>query len=248
MDSSAPSCNLETDDRELYRPETSGADSGLALAPADLFRLSDRPWLLIEEGFNLAREQEVESLFAIANGYIGNRGSLAEGTPLSAPATFLAGVFEHSSKPGSIPQLMILPDWTGVRVWIDDQPLSMREGEILEHRRILDFARGILWRKWGHRDKDGRITRLLAFRLASLADRHLLLQSVIVCAENYSATLRFESSIELPASLLAVPSAGWKARRSAERPNVLPLALKTPGRDVEIAFGAGSQLLTSNTN
>src|SRR5215475_10747814 len=117
MDSSAASCNLETDESELYRPETSEADSALArLAPAALFRLSDRPWLLIEEGFTLAREQEVESLFAIANGYIGNRGSLAEGTPLSAPATFLAGVFEHSSKPGSVPQLLILPDWTGVRV------------------------------------------------------------------------------------------------------------------------------------
>jgi len=241
--------SVETDETTLYRPEAGEADSSLArTVPEALFRISERPWLLVEEGFTLAREHEVESLFAIANGYIGNRGSLAEGSPLSAPATFLAGVFEHSNKPGSIPQLMILPDWTGVRVWIDDQPLSMREGEILEHRRILDFARGILWRKWRHRDKDGRITRLLAFRLASLADRHLLLQSVIVCAENYSATLRFESSIELPASLLAVPSAGWKARRSAERPNVLPLALKTPGRDVEIAFGAGSQLLTSNTN
>src|SRR5215467_7022133 len=144
------------------------------------FRTSDPEWLLLDEGFTLTREHEIESLFAIANGYIGNRGSLAEGSPLSAPATFVAGVFEQHNTPGSIPELMVLPDWTGVRVWIDDQPLSMREGEILEHRRILDFARGILWRKWRHRDKDGRITRLLAFRLASLADRHLLLQSVIV--------------------------------------------------------------------
>ncbi|HVO59311.1 MAG TPA: glycosyl hydrolase family 65 protein [Terriglobales bacterium] len=246
MDFAAPSYKIETGDTVLYRPEAcdSCSTEPRITLPATLFQISERPWLLVEEGFTLAREHEVESLFAIGNGYIGNRGSLAEGSPLSAPGTFLAGIFEHCDKPGSVPALMTLPDWTGVRVWIDDQPLSMQDGEILEHRRILDFARGILWREWRHRAKNGRITRLLAFRLASLADRHLLLQSMIVSGENYSATLRFESSIEVPPS--ALPSPSWKARRRPERPNVLPLALKCPGTDVEIAFGAASQLLTSS--
>lgn len=248
MDFAAQSYKIETGDTVLYRPEacdTCSTESRITL-PATLFRISDRPWLLIEEGFTLAREHEVESLFAIGNGYIGNRGSLAEGSPLSAPATFLAGIFEHLDSPGNIPQLMTQPDWTGVRVWIDGHALSMQDGEILEHRRILDFARGILWREWRHRERNGRITRLLAFRLASLADRHLLLQSMIVSAENYSATLRFESSIEVPPSALPSPSPAWKARRRPDRPNVLPLALKCPGTDIEIAFGAGSQLLTSS--
>jgi trehalose/maltose hydrolase-like predicted phosphorylase len=247
MDFAAPSYKIETGDTVLYRPEAcdSCSTEPRITVPATLFRISERPWLLVEEGFTLAREHEVESLFAIGNGYIGNRGSLAEGSPLSAPATFLAGIFEHPDKPGSIPQLMVQPDWTGVRVWIDDHPLSMQEGDILEHRRILDFARGLLWREWRHREENGRITRLLAFRMASLADRHLLLQSMIVSAENYSATLRFESSIEVPPSALPSPSPPWKTRRSPERPNVLPLALKCPGTDIEIAFGAASQLLTS---
>jgi kojibiose phosphorylase len=40
-------------------------------------RTRDPHWLLVDEGFTLAREHEVESLFAISNGYVGNRGSLA---------------------------------------------------------------------------------------------------------------------------------------------------------------------------
>ena len=51
-------------------------DSEAAVQPSQL-RTSDPQWLLIDEGFTLAREHETESLFAIANGYVGNRGSLA---------------------------------------------------------------------------------------------------------------------------------------------------------------------------
>jgi Glycosyl hydrolase family 65, N-terminal domain len=94
----------------------------------------------VSRGFTLAREQETESLFAIGNGYIGNRGSLAEGSALSSPATFVAGVFEQADAPGSVPQLMVLPDWTGVRIWIDRQPLSMQRGEVLEHRRAAECS------------------------------------------------------------------------------------------------------------
>ncbi len=218
-------------------------------ASARLATLAELPqdsrWTLIEDGFTLAREHEVESLFAIANGYIGNRGSLAEGTPLSAPATFVAGVFELEDKPEAVPGLFTLPDWTGIRAWVDGQPLSMEQGQVLEHRRILDLRHGLLWRQWRHRDPNGRISRILALRFASLADRHLLLQSAVFTAENYSAEVRFETCIELPPNVTAVgPPEEYKVRRAATRPNVLPLALRSPGTGITVAFGATSQLIT----
>ncbi|MFB3812796.1 MAG: glycoside hydrolase family 65 protein [Terriglobales bacterium] len=233
------------------RAEPSSADAPGRLAqtePPEVMALAelsrDPAWVLIEEGFTLAREHEVESLLAIGNGYVGNRASLAEGTPLSAPATFVAGVFEHDPKPGGVPGLFILPDWTGVRAWIDGHALSMDQGQILEHRRILDLRHGILWREWRHRDPSGRITRILAFRFASLADRHLLVQSVVFTPENHSGEVRFETCIELPPAVLAVgPPEEYKVRRSATRPNVLPLALRSPGRNITVAFGAASQMV-----
>ena len=218
-------------------------DSEAAVQPSQL-RTSDPQWLLIDEGFTLAREHETESLFAIANGYVGNRGSLAEGSPLSAPATFVAGVFEQFDTPGSVPELMVLPDWTGVRIWINREPLSMQQGDVLEHRRILDFRRGILWREWRHRDPAGRITRVVAFRLASLPDRHLLLHSVSLTPENHNSVIRFESSMEADRAV-SVLAPEWRARRDSARPNVLPLGLVVPGRDTTVAFGLTSQLLHS---
>ncbi|HKS72245.1 MAG TPA: hypothetical protein VJQ82_03550, partial [Terriglobales bacterium] len=209
-----------------------------------LHRTSDPAWLLVEEGFTLAREREIESLLAIGNGYVGNRASLAEGSPLSAPATFAAGIFAHSSPP-SVPELLVLPDWTGVRIWIEGQPLSMQEGRVLEHRRVLDLRQGVLWREWRHCDPNGRVTYLTAFRLLSLADRHLLVQWLVLRPENYGGRVNLVSSIELAPHLSPFVPADWKTRRAAERPNVLPLALHTPGRDHRIAMAVASQLLAS---
>jgi trehalose/maltose hydrolase-like predicted phosphorylase len=218
-----------------------GDSAAASVMPAPL-RSRDPNWLLVNDGFTLGREHEIESLFSIANGYIGSRGSLAEGCPLSAPATFVAGIFEELNVPGSVPQLMALPDWTGVRIWIDDQPLTMQQGQVLEHRRILDFRRGMLWREWRHKDPKGRITRIVTFRLASLADRHLLLHSVALTAENYSAVIRFESSMQATAAEVSFLAPEWKARKDAERANILPLALRVPGRDTRVVFSLTSQL------
>lgn len=210
----------------------------------DLRRSSDREWLLVEEGFTLAREREIESLLAIGNGYVGNRASLAEGSRLSAPATFAAGVFTQA-KEASIPELLVLPDWTGVRIWIEGQPLSMQEGQVLEHRRILDLRQGVLWREWRHRDVNGRVTYLQAFRLASLSDRHLLLQWLALRPENYAGKIELETAVELAPQLEPVLPAEWKTRRGAERANVLPLALHTPGRQHTVALALASQVHTS---
>jgi trehalose/maltose hydrolase-like predicted phosphorylase len=220
-------------------------DASRARRDVSIERTIDPRWLLVEEGFELGREHEIESMFAISNGYSGTRGSLAELSALSSPATFVAGIFQQLDIPGSVPELMVLPDWTAVKIWIDHQPLSLDQGEILEHRRILDLHRGMFWREWRHRDPSGRITRIVAFRLASLIDRHLLLQSVALTAENYSSTVQFESAIEAAPGVASLPAPDWIARSSSARPSVLPLALRAPGRDATIVFGFTSQMLNS---
>jgi len=230
----------------LHGPEWHRADGLEPSTVHNLVRTSDPRWLLIDEGFTLAREREVESLFAIGNGYVGNRASLAEASALSVPGTFVAGIFTHPTGPGAVPQLMVLPDWAAVRIWIEGRPLDMGEGQVLEHRRILDMSQAVLWREWRHRDPNGRVTHIMSARLASLADRHLLFKSLALRAENYSGIVQFESALELAPQLEPFLPEDWKTRRSSERPNVLPLALRTPGREhTAIAFGVASQLLSS---
>ena len=153
----------------------------------------DDTWRLVEDGFTIAREHELESILAIGNGRLGSRASLAEGSALSAPATFVAGLFDD--QPGLTPRLASLPDWANLSLTIEGVALRLDSGRILEHRRIADFKQGLLWREWRHADAAGRITSLRGFRLASIADRRLLLQSVTLTPENYSGGLRVDRNM-----------------------------------------------------
>jgi trehalose/maltose hydrolase-like predicted phosphorylase len=168
---------------------------GLPVAPT-----VDPAWILVEEGFTLAREHELESLFAIGNGYAGSRGSLAEGSALSAPATFLAGVFD--SEAGSVPGLVPTADWTRLSAAIDGHPLRLDQGHNLEHRRVLDMRQGILWREWRHQNAGGEITRLQMLRLASLGDRHLLLQCATLTPENYNGRVFIDAALTSTVTLV----------------------------------------------
>jgi hypothetical protein len=59
-------------------------------------------WLLIEEGIDPAREHEIESILAIANGYLGVRASIAEDGRFSHPSTFIAGISNASANDAGI--------------------------------------------------------------------------------------------------------------------------------------------------
>jgi kojibiose phosphorylase len=162
------------------------------------FTVSPTPdplWRIEEAGFNLAREHEIESLFAIGNGYLGSRGSLAEGSPLSDPATYIAGVFDTGAE-GAVPELAAAPEWMRLDVRIDGRQFRLEGTDCLFHKRILDLRQGLLWREFACRPDGGGLLRSGGYRLASLADRHLLLQSAWVRAGEGGARLRLRVMVE----------------------------------------------------
>src|SRR5262249_49949703 len=153
----------------------------------------DAAWVIEEPGFDVAREHEIESLLAISNGYVGTRGSIAEGTSVSRPATFLAGAFEPSRDLAPLPELVILPAWGSIRVEIEGQLIDVENTELVYHRRTLDMQRGLLLRDTECRLPSGHVTRLRTVRVASLAERHVLLEGIEVTPQNFSGLVRIEA-------------------------------------------------------
>ncbi|BBA33246.1 HAD-superfamily hydrolase, subfamily IA, variant 3 family protein [Methylocaldum marinum] len=159
----------------------------LAEAGAFHFHPTDDPlWRIEEVGFNLAREHEIESLFAVSNGYVGSRASLAEGSALSNPATFIAGVFDTNTaaQGDPVPELAAAPDWMQLSLLTSGREFRLEEGNFVWHRRMIDMYHGILWREFDYRTEAGGLIHVRACRLASLADRHVLFQSIQLDAEN----------------------------------------------------------------
>lgn len=199
-------------------------------------------WRLVEDGFTLAREHEIESVFTIGNGNTGTRGSLEEGSRLSAPATFVAGVFTTPAVPGSIPELFTFPNWVGLKIFANGSALNVEECELLEHRRILDMRQATLCRDLRVRDSRGRITRFTSLRAASLVDRNLLLQRVVVTAENYCLRLDVETRFELGSGIRTASVPGWEAEIDPRYPNLLPLSLVLPGGKIAAGFCVATQM------
>lgn len=202
---------------------------------------SDPSWFLEEQGFNLAREHEIESLFTVANGYIGTRGSLAEGSSLSSPATFIAGIYDIDPD-WSLPELAVAPDWMRVRGRINGHDLRLEGSQTFLHKRVLDMRQGILWREWRPEDPEGRVGEIRALRLASLADRHLLVQRVWFTSENFSGNLVLETHIQPAPNLPGRMELLYE--RKVERPETFArlLPLRTANTGVSVIFVAASRI------
>jgi trehalose/maltose hydrolase-like predicted phosphorylase len=214
-------------DREPTREPGGVAGPSRASVDLPLAPSKDPGWLLVEERFAPLREHQIESIFAVANGFVGTRASLEEASPLSRPATFVAGVYVDALERG--PALAVLPDWARLAIIVDGEGLSMASGQVLEHCRMLDLRQGVLWREWRQQDPSGRITRVRLIRLASLADPHVLLQSVAVTAENYYGR------IELRAGF---PALGGRCER--ETPTRDAATAVVEARETLVAMAAGS--------
>ncbi|MGE5358752.1 MAG: glycoside hydrolase family 65 protein [Bacteroidales bacterium] len=193
----------------------------------------DRLWTIEDDGFALAREHEVESVLATGNGLLGIRASVAEGCSLSDPATFVAGVYDVEPTWNGIPGLLVLADWTDLGISVEGTPLSLESGEMVEHRRVLDLRHAVLWRDWVHRDADGRVTRVRALRFASLADRNLAVQRVVVTPDNYTGIIRLDSRLAFAAA---------RIRRWSTAPTSLPRptmrVLSSDGQPDSVVSGA----------
>lgn len=201
----------------------------------------DEGWLVQVSGTDLAKERELESVFAVGNGYLGTRAALAEHhATASSPATFLAGVFDALPSSSAVPELAVAPDWARLKVFVEGRELVLEAASTLSHRRTLDLKQGCSWREWRHRDPAGRVTLLRGFRLASLDDRHLGLQALEITPENWSGRLEVDVAVVPPSGLVAgLPVARPRMIFAGAGPAEAPLYQTAEGR-VTMAVASAS--------
>ena len=158
--------------------------------------VDDPLWRIEVTGHDRLRERELESWLTVGNGRTGTRGSLEEAGAESNPAVYVAGVYGHAPDGTSGPMLLRGPLWISLDPHLADTPVCLEDGEVVEHRRILDLRHGLLFRIWRQRLPDGRVVDFRSVRFASLADRSLAaMRAVVHSAEG--VPLRLDGEIRL---------------------------------------------------
>ncbi len=140
-------------------------------------------WELREDSLDLGRLAAQESLFTLANGHVGVRGTLEEGEPVGLSGTYLAGFHETRplpyaesayGNPEESEVVIGVHDGTLVRLLVDDELFDVRYGELLAHERVLDMRAGTLTRSAHWRSPAGREVKVRSTRLVSFTQRAIL--------------------------------------------------------------------------
>ena len=150
-------------------------------------------WLISEDGWSPGHAKYLETIFTLANGYLGVRGSTEEGMPEELPGSYLAGVFNQAAdEPTELPNI---PNWIGIRVTADGRQVTHQKGSLLSYHRTLDMKRGVLVREFRVK-RQGRITRVKTERFVSKSDPHVAGIRYSITPENYSAHFVIESALD----------------------------------------------------
>ncbi|WP_429977540.1 glycoside hydrolase family 65 protein [Microbacterium sp. NRRL B-14842] len=152
------------------------------------------PWRLIETRYS--EEGVGETLFSVGNGYLGLRGNHIEGRGAQEHGTFINGLHEtwpirHAEQAygfAEVGQTIVnAPDAKVMRLYVDDEPISLDDADVREYARTLDMRTGVLERRVVWETPSGKRVRMRDQRLVSFEERHLAVLRLEVVVENANA-------------------------------------------------------------
>ncbi len=155
----------------------------------------DDGWTVTCTNSDPKHRRYLETIFTVGNGHVATRGACPEltGREHSRPATYVAGLFEHSSDPMQPPRLLTLPDWTSLTVQRDGEEwpgTDLVDG----WRAVMDLKRGLLVRTFQWIGPGNERTKVRVARFASMTHPDLLCEQWDLTPLNWSGTLTFRST------------------------------------------------------
>ncbi len=174
----------------------------LHLLPPDAYPVD--PWRLVESRFTPELLGRTETLFAVANGYLGLRGTHEEGRPAAQHGTLVAGFHETwpieyaetaygLAKTGQT--IVDVPDPSTIALAVDDEPLFLPTAHLRSYERSLDFRAGLLERRLLWETPAGKQVQVVSRRMVSLEHRHLAVMTYEVTVLNADAPVVLTSRL-----------------------------------------------------
>ena len=172
--------------------------------PVDRHRFPPDAWGLRETRYDAADLGRSETLFAVANGYLGMRGNVEEGRDSFAHGTFINGLHEtwpirHAEEAygfARVGQTIVnAPDAKILRLYVDDEPLLLTVADLHQYSRVLDFRDGVLRRELVWQTPSGKTVRVRSSRMVSFTERHLAVMTYEVTVLDADAPVVVSSQV-----------------------------------------------------
>ncbi|TQJ31346.1 alpha,alpha-trehalose phosphorylase [Microbacterium sp. SLBN-146] len=154
------------------------------------------PWRLVERSYSGEDAGVTETIFAVGNGYLGLRGNHVEGRHSYEDGTFINGFHEtfpirHAEQAygfAEVGQTIVnAPDPKVMRVYVDDEPISLDVADVREYERSLDMRDGVLRRRVVWMTPSGKEVLIEDERLVSFDEKHLAVLRLQVTVLNADA-------------------------------------------------------------
>jgi alpha,alpha-trehalose phosphorylase len=162
------------------------------------------PWRIVEKQFYPRFLEQAETIFTMANGYLGMRGCCEEGTPVFENGTYINGFFEtwpicygeeaHGfAKEGQT--IVNVTDSKTIKLFVDDEPFVLPDADLVDFERVLDMQAGTLDREALWEMRSGKRVAIKSRRLVSYERRHLAAISYEVTVLNAEASVDISSEM-----------------------------------------------------
>lgn len=160
-------------------------------------------WSITYYDYVPEKEKTRETLLTVGNGYFGTRGAMEE-TDVgnhNYPGTYIAGLYNRliskvDDRDVENEDFVNCPNWLKVQFNLNfDSPVDINQIKILEIERKLDLKTGLFSRMMILSDENGRQTKIVSRRFASMDNPHLAAMTYEITPLNYSAHFTFQTGI-----------------------------------------------------
>lgn len=164
------------------------------------------PWTIVETGFDPHYQRVSESIFSLANEFMGVRGYFEEGY---SGDHLLGSYFNHLYEmmdirhdqlfKGLISQgaaMINAVDWLFTRLWLDGEQLDLAKSKFSGFSRKLDMRQGVLTRELVWETASGKKLKLVFLRFTDMQATRIGCQHILFEPLNFSGTIQIRSGLD----------------------------------------------------
>ncbi len=172
--------------------------------PIDRTRFPVRDWSWTELRPSRDDMGVTETNFSVGNGYLGMRGTPAEGRETHTHGTFINGFHEtwhirHAEEAYGFAKtgqtIVLAPDSSVMKLYVDDEPLLINEADLISYERSLRFDTGQLTRDLVWRTPSGKRVKVSSRRMVSFTERHVAILSMEITLLDAEAPVVISSQV-----------------------------------------------------